>query len=327
MTLEEKQSVIQLHVRGFKNVFIANQLHRHRNQISILINDWRNGKFPSVRKTRKVLKTKLSAQQVYKVLNYFIDNPFNSYKRCIQELKLSVHPMTIMRVLSRNGIRNYVACSKQFLSMQNQIKRLKFAIKYQNWTTEWLKVSFLDEKTIQTYSSGIVLVKRKVNDRYNDDMMISQETQNTDNKVNLVGVVSYDGPNMIYSVSTNLTGQIFEQLVKKKLKDIVKDSTVLMDNASIHLKGVNYIVNSGIRVIDFPPKSNDLNVIENVWGELQKKLNRKLLNITISTKAELLNLIEECWKEIPLSFIKNCILSMQKRLKEIIRVKGKQTRY
>lgn len=261
MTLGEKQSVIQLHLRGFKNVFIANQLHRHRNQISILINDWRNGKFPNIRKARKVLKSKLSAQQVYKVLKYFIDNPFNSYKRCIQELKLSVHKMTIMRVLSRNGVRNYVACSKQFLSMQNQIKRLKFAIKYRNWTTEWLKVNFLDEKTIQTYSSGKILVKRKVNERYNHNMMISQETQNTDNKVNLVGVVSYDGPNIIYSVSTNLTAKMFEQLVKRKLKDIVKDSTVLIDNASIHPKGIAYMRNSGILVLDFPPKSNDLNVI------------------------------------------------------------------
>lgn len=232
-----------------------------------------------------------------------------------------------MRVLTKNGIRNYVACSKSFLSMQNQIKRLKFAIKHQHWTTEWLKVNFLDEKTVQTFSNGRVSVKRKVNERYNADKLITQEIQNTDNKVNLVGLVSFDGPNVIYSVSTSLNGKRFEQLMKNRVKDVVEDSTVLMDNASIHGIGIKYLENLGIRVLDFPPKSNDLNIIENVWAELQKILNSKLRTITISTKVELLTMIEESWKEIPLSFIKNCILSMQKRLNEVIKMKGKQTKY
>lgn len=327
MNLGEKQLAIQLHVRGFKNIFIAKHLNRHRNQISFLINEWRNGRFATNRKTRNVLKLKLSAQQVFKVLNYFIKNPFSTYIECIRQLKLPVHRTTIMRVLTKNGIRNYIACSKQFLSMQNQIKRLKFAIKYQHWTTEWLKVNFLDEKTVQTFSNGRVLVKRKVNERYSVDKMITQEIQNTNNKVNLVGLVSFDGPNMLYAVSTNLNGKKFEHLMKNKVKDIVADSTVIMDNASIHTLGIKYLENYGVRVLDFPPKSNDLNIIENVWAELQKILNRKLRSITISTKIELLSLIEESWKEVPVSYIKNCILSMQKRLKEVIKMRGKQTKY
>lgn len=273
------------------------------------------------------MKLKLSAQQVFKVLNHFINNPFSTYMECIRKLKLRVHCNTIMRVLRKNGIRNYVACSKQFLSMQHQIKRLKFAIKHQHWTTEWLKVCFLDEKTVQTFSNGRVLVKRKANERYNVDKIVTQEIQNTDNKVNLVGLVSFDGPNMLYSVSVNLNGKKFETLMKNKVKAIVDGSTVLMDNAPIHTMGIEYLKNLGICGLEFPPKSNDLNIIENVWAELQKILNRKLRTITISTKDQLLNLIEESWKEIPVSFIKNCILSMQKRLKEVIKMKGRQTKY
>lgn len=327
MTLHEKQFAIQLHVRGFQNTCIAKQLGRHKNQILMLIKGWKNGSFPAIRKKRIVRKFKLSAQQVFKVLDYFLKNPFSSYMECIRKLKLPVHSSTVANVLKENGIRTYVACSKQFLSMQNQIKRLKFAIKHQHWTTEWLKVNFLDEKTVQTFSDGRVLVKRKVNGRYNIDKLTTQEVQNTNNKVNLVGLVSFDGPNMLYSVSTNLNGIEFENLMKKKVKYIVEGSTVLMDNAPIHTIGMKYLESNGISVLDFPPKSNDLNVIENVWAELQKILNRKLQTVTISTKAELLCLIEESWKEIPVSFIKKCILSMQRRLKEVIKMNGKQTRY
>lgn len=241
--------------------------------------------------------------------------------------RLFVNPTTVAKVLKKNGIRNYVACSKQFLSLQNQIKRLKFAIKHQHWTTEWQDVYFLDEKTVQSYSNGRVLVKRKVNERYNVDKITSQETQNTNNKVNLVGLVSFAGPNMLYSVSANLNGEKFQYLMKKKVRHIVEGYTVLMDNATIHTLGKEYLESIGIHVLDFSPKSNDLNVIENVWAELQKILNRKLRTITISTKAELLRLIEESWKEIPVSFIRNCILSMDRRIKEVIKVRGKQTKY
>lgn len=327
ISIDKKQLAIKLHVRGFNNTFIAKQLICNRITIAEFINQWKNGLFPMPRKPRK-RQCKLSAQKVFRVLNYFINNPFSTHMQCIKKLKLSVCRMTIKRLLTKNGIGSYVACSKQFLSMQNQIKRLKFAIKYQHWTTDdWLQVSFLDEKTVQTYSEGKVIVKRKVHERYDPDKIVVQEVQNTDNKVNLVGVVSFNGRNVIYSVSTNFTGEHFEQLTRTKLMDIVKDSTVLIDNASIHSMGIDYLKKHGVPVLDFPPKSNDLNIIENVWGELQKILNGKLRSITVSTKDQLLKLIEESWKHIPKSFIENCILSMPNRLKKVIEAKGKQTRY
>lgn len=56
-------------------------------------------------------------------------------------------------------------------------------------------------------------------------------------------------------------------------------------------------------------------------------LNRKLRNVNVSTKEDLLKLIEASWKEIPVSFIRKCILSMPDRLQEVIKAKEKQTRF
>lgn len=326
ITIEKKKLIIQLHRRGFNKTLIAKHVNCYRQTVELFIEQWKNGIFPMPTKKRK-RATILSAQQVFRVLNYFINNPFSTYMQCIKKLKLNVSIWTIKRLLNKKGISTYVASSKQFLSMQNQIKRLKFAIKYQHWTSEWLQVNFVDEKTVQTYSEGRVMVKRYANERYNHKNIVVQEVQNTNNKVNLVGVVSFSGRNVIYSVSTKFTGEQFEQLTRTKLMDIVGNSTVLIDNARIHLKGIDYLSNHGVRVIDFPPKSNDLNIIENVWGEMQKILNRKLQSITISTKGQLLKLIEESWKAIPNSVIENCILSMPNRLKKVIEAKGRQTRY
>lgn len=137
-----------------------------------------------------------------------------------------------------------------------------------------MNVNFCDEKTVQTYRNGRVLVKRKVNERYEAGKLAVAETQNAKNKVHLVGLMSHSGPNVIYSVSTNLTGLEFDHLIKTKVLNIVRNSTVLMDNASIHNEGLDYLLESGVRVlVDFPPKSPHLNIIENVWGRLQNILN------------------------------------------------------
>lgn len=190
-----------------------------------------------------------------------------------------------------------------------------------------LNVQFMDEKTVQTYLSGKVFVKRRKGERFEPRKMHISEKQNTDNKANLFGVVSYNGPNTIYSVSTILTGKEVTQLMRKEVIKNIGNSTVLLDNASIHSNCMKYLVNAGKTVIDFPPKSNDMNVIENVWGRFKTNLNRKLLNFTVSTNEQLLNLIEESWKEVPADFIRKCILSMPRRLEEVIKMQGKQTRY
>ncbi len=328
MTIGEKQLAIQLHIRGFKKCFIAKQLNRSVCTIYNLIEDWKNTKLLSPKKRRQC-RLKLTAQQVFKSLRYFLDHPFATYKQCIQFLKLSVDENTVRRALMRDGVRNYVACKKPFLSLQNQIKRLRFALKYQHWTKEqWMDVSFMDEKTIQTYANGRVQVKRRTKERNNPEHIATVETDNARNKVNLFGSVSFNGPNVLYSVSTFFTGVQFEQLLKTKVRNVLA-GTVLLDNASIHLKtSFDWLTKeAGVRVFNFPPKSPDLNIIENVWSRLQKILNRKLLNVNISTTQDLLQLINESWKEIPVSFIRQCILSMPDRLKSVIQMKGRQTRY
>lgn len=326
LTSDEKQLAILLHTKGYKISHIAKQLNRYRGTISLVVNKWKKGIFHS-RKERKQKRSKLSAQQVLNVLKYFIKNPFDTYNQCIKKLKLPVQSNVIAGILTKNKFGNFVASAKQFISLQNQILRLKFALTYRHWTTEWLDVLFMDEKTVQTYSNGKVMVKRRVNERYEPENLKIDEKQNTKNKVNLFGVVSYKGPNTIYSVSTKLNGAEVEQLMRKKIRNHIGDSTVLLDNATIHNRCVKYLREKGIVVFYFPPKSNDLNIIENVWAELQKILNRKLRNRTISTKDQLLHLIEESWKEIPSDYIRKCIMSMPKRLEEVIKMKGKQTRY
>lgn len=183
-TFHKYDRMIELYSRGFSYSLIADQLMCCKHTIIRAIRKWKAGKHlvpKAVQKQER--KSKLTSQQTFNVLKYFIQNPFHSNKECINELKLPVCNQTITNILSRNKFATFVACKKNFISMQNQIKRLRFALKYRYWTTEWLRVCFGDEKTIQTYANGTVRVKRKRNDRFNVQYMSINEKQNTKNKV------------------------------------------------------------------------------------------------------------------------------------------------
>lgn len=116
LSMNDKQLIIQLRLRGFRNRLISQQLNCSIKTISAVITKWRRGEI-GVRKVKTGVH-KLSAQKIFLVLNYFIENPFNTYKKCIKDLKLSVSCMTIKRVLNGKGIKNYVACTKPFLSFK-----------------------------------------------------------------------------------------------------------------------------------------------------------------------------------------------------------------
>ena len=259
LDITQQQSAVWLHIRGFPNKLIAEQFGCHRNTVSTVINKWRRGEFVSA-KQKRVRRSKLSAQQVHNVLQYFINNPFNTRQDCIRDLKLLVSEMSITNCLTGKGLKSYTACSKQFLSLRNQLIRLRFALKYRNWTEEdWRRVWFFDEKTIQTYANGRVLVRRKSNDRFTPGVMLIPEIQNTRNKLNLVGFISIDGPNKVYSVSTNLNGPEFEGLIESKVKSLIVSRNprpiILMDNAKIHRLGIDLIKRNGMTVLeDYPQK-------------------------------------------------------------------------
>ena len=92
LTIGQKQLAIQLHVRGFNNSFIARQFQCNRLKISNMINAWKKGHFLK-HEARSHRKTKLTAQQVYNVLNYFVKNPFNTKRWKLLKKKVLIEIM------------------------------------------------------------------------------------------------------------------------------------------------------------------------------------------------------------------------------------------
>jgi len=105
-------------------------------------------------------------------------------------------------------------------------------------------------------------------------------------------------------------------------------TTLQQDNATSHVARVNleHLRNHNVDFIDdWPSKSPDLNPIEHVWDNLDRRVRRRLNppNNVNELRAALL----EAWNNIPQADISKLVLSMRHRCQAVRIAHGGHTRY
>ena len=99
------------------------------------------------------------------------------------------------------------------------------------------------------------------------------------------------------------------------------------DNARPHTAKVTtqHLNNLGIPLLPWPAKSPDLNPIEHLWDELERRLRARPALPT--NLQELRAALEEEWLAIPQERISRLIYSMRSRCEAVIVPRGGHTRY
>ncbi|GIY83690.1 transposable element Tcb1 transposase [Caerostris darwini] len=72
-----------------------------------------------------------------------------------------------------------------------------------------------------------------------------------------------------------------------------------------------------------PAQSPDLNVIENLWSQLEKAVHEH----EITSKEVLKTVLKEEWAKISVETTKTLVESMSRRLQAVIQAKGYATKY
>lgn len=99
------------------------------------------------------------------------------------------------------------------------------------------------------------------------------------------------------------------------------EPTFLLDNAPAHAKGgtPEFLAAKGVSVLpNWPPNSPDLNPIENAWGIIKPQVYRQEYYTLEQLKAAVLH----AWAALPLSMLRNLMLSMPKRVDKVLRNRG-----
>jgi transposase len=84
-----------------------------------------------------------------------------------------------------------------------------------------------------------------------------------------------------------------------------------------------WFLDTGVLLLEWPSQSPDLNPIENLWSILDASLK----NRTPQSEAELLEILQEGWRNVPIDLLERLSDSMPRRIEAVIAARGFATKY
>lgn len=133
----------------------------------------------------------------------------------------------------------------------------------------------------------------------------------------------------------SVNGDVYRTHVVPLIKELVlqhqsesfwqQQSIVMQDNASIHKAKETkaLFAQLGIRLMDWPANSPDLNPIENVWCILKDRVGRHFP----TTREDVIAAIQLEWSRLTSSDVSRVCQSMRQRCQAVIDAQGGHTRW
>lgn len=75
----------------------------------------------------------------------------------------------------------------------------------------------------------------------------------------------------------------------------------------------------------WPAQSADLNIIENIWSYIKRKLQQRIHRI--HTKHDLYQQTLDSWQDITQNYVRNLFQSIRRLILQVIRLIGHLTKY
>jgi len=243
-------------------------------------------------------------------------------------LNLNISRQTVSRILYEFGLVSYVAPRKPQITHQQRRYRLFWCYKHLTWTeTDWSNVIFSDEANFEIVNRNNRIYIR----RFRNDLKRHERFQPRVHRGGGLGIWSYItyndlGPLVFFDGRLNSDKYIeilennlptaFEKFPPEQSSKILYQQ----DNARPHTsaKTSKYFKKKRVKLIPWPPRSPDLNIIENIWS----MVDEKLLKYSINNTTQLKEALKIVWAEISKDVIRKLFQSMPTRLRQVINRKG-----
>lgn len=321
-----KNRILELHHLGRTQRSIAGEL-----LISpATVNYWINHGTEERKKTGRPRKTTSVMDTLIFVTSY--TNPFISSTEIIHTLGLPVKKNTVIRRLKEKGLNSYRPAIKEKLTSAHIQSRLEFAERYRNWTFEnWKQVVFTDEKVFSTFGNGHNRVWRtKRKNRFDKKYLNIIQRSGRKSIPVWACICATEGHNHIYYIRNgNLTGVHYRNRILWNFIPAFENAnlTFMHDRSPIHTShvAINYLHNTrNINILDWPAKAPDLNPIENLWAEME----RRTCTRHVKTEQELWETVNQTFEDLAATdYITKLIQSMPRRLEKVIEARGHWTKY
>ncbi|TFB01974.1 hypothetical protein CCMA1212_006059 [Trichoderma ghanense] len=294
------------------------------------------------------------------------ENPFITNQRLLSMVPTRVCVNTLTSYLKSEGIQHKSVLRRPKLTPEAAAKRLRFAQEHaQKPISYWLQVFFSDEVTIEKNNAGrpgwvfccrVSLVAITSTCDCSTTNALKGERLDRD-KVQAIAkrstiALMFWGAFGAFKRTTlcalqgdpdsarhGITGRVILETLQSELPTILEPGCVFMqDNAPVHRSHLvqrwlrNWARENGIRIMDWPPYSPDLNPIENIWKLVKQKIVERYPELQeMPQTAAAFDLLEkaavEAWEEIRDEVLENLVRTMPHRIEAVIRARGWYTKY
>lgn len=287
------------------------------------------------RHPRKKQKCKLSDSQLEDLKNFYCNNPFAKDEEAKQALNLNVSTTTIGRCLKKLNLLKAKSPNKFYIKPIKREERIIFASRHKYWTVDqWKKVVFTDESHIDNSGPRSQPVVRPRGKRF--DPAYIYTAPNKTLRYNFFSWVSIHGTGdlIFYNRMDSVTYcEILPRMIENlKEKFGSEDFYIIHDNArfSTSKYTMQFIKENNYEkyFINIPPYSPDVNIIENCWAILKRKVRKHCFKHGQTTnQEEFQELAQRKWKSISSVIMSNLYTSLPVRMREILSVEGNLARY
>lgn len=237
---------------------------------------------------------------------------------------------TVKRRLAEGKLHGRVAARKPLLRRGNRLKRLQWAREHKDWTVEqWQKVLWTDESIFRLFgSSRRVFVRRSTNERMLPQCIVPT-IKHGGGSITVWGCFSYSGTGTLHRINGIMRKEHYREILEAHaipsgLRLIGENFTFMHDNDPKHTARIcsQYLRDQSeanvLRIMTWPPQSPDLNPIELLWDEL----DRRVRSFGPSSKEQLWNVLQREWDNIPGDTLRKLIARMPRVARAVINAKG-----
>jgi hypothetical protein len=235
-----------------------------------------------------------------------------------------------------------------------QLNRLKWCKKFQNWTVEhWKTVSFIIHSKLRLnwlFLILFLLVQVIFSDETYVDVCGPQAhfvRRNSDEPIRLQhtrqhrpflrrvmfwGAMLSRGPLPLIPVQGTMTSQRYITVLQDNIVSFLENQPLAIkftfqhDNAPSHKAGTTteFLSDNAVDVLSWPPYSPDLNPIENLWGVLKRKVREG----GVCSIPELIDRVMQIWTSSEIKDVcESLVASMPRRVAKCIKSKGGYTKH
>ena len=191
-----------------------------------------------------------------------------------------VSKRTVKYHLSKHGFYGRVSRKRVVIREVNRKKRLLWCLEKRRWLVNgnWYKVIFSDESQIIIGNNNRIYIWRKRGEGYRPDLVPLKASRKF--QVMIWGCICWNGVGTLAKVTGNISSEKYKEILEENIWPVIvrhfPDDQYFFqdDNAPVHRSRLlqGYRATNNLKCISWPVQSPDLNIIENIWLYIKRKL-------------------------------------------------------